>query len=110
MSFDKMKLLTSIMSFFGLVTYGQSIPSDCMDNSEYVQRQKIVKEEINLNDGRLILSGRYHGSVGITYDVVCDSSSFVTRRDLKYKAPEKVKAGMCGGDDSIITYTLIPKK
>lgn len=105
-----MKLLTVIMSFLGLGAYGQFKASVSMENSEHVQRQETVKEKISLNSGCLILFGRYCGSVGITYNVECDSTSFVIRRDIKYETPEAVKAGMCGSDDSTITYTLIPKK
>lgn len=105
-----MKILTGLMSFLGFISYGKSKTYDCMEASKQVQLHETVKDEINLNGDRLILSGRYHGSVGITYDVECDSTSFVTRSDLKYKTPEKIEAGMCGGDDSTITYTLIPQK
>lgn len=103
-----MKLLSGILSFLGVSSYGQNKLSNYINESSPLE--KIAKQEININGGRLILSGQYHGSVGVTYDVECDSTAFVVRREQKYKTPEKVNAGMCGADDSTVVFTLIPQK
>lgn len=105
MRITRIKILAGILSLLGITANGQDGLSDSVDESQQVQQH-----EIDMDGGRLTLSGKYHGSVGITYDVECDSTAFVLRREKRYKSPWKVKARMRGGDDSTVTVTLIPQK
>ncbi|MCM1140597.1 MAG: hypothetical protein NC453_18660 [Muribaculum sp.] len=49
-----------------------------------------------------------HGSVGYNYSVEYDKRAFKLSENLKYKKPDAVAKGMCGGDEAILTSTLTP--
>ena len=68
------------------------------------------EELIRLKTGKIVLSGRVHGSVGINYTVKYPQDAFDVEMTISYHHPDKMEQGMCGGDDAIRQYTLIPKK
>lgn len=51
-----------------------------------------------------------HSSVGRTFDLICDSASFIVRSYTIYHNPESVEMGMCGGDRATQTIKLTPIK
>lgn len=51
-----------------------------------------------------------HGSVGYGYEVEYDKRAFTLSENLKYKNPDAVAKGMCGGDEAILTSILTPKQ
>ncbi len=51
-------------------------------------------------------SGRRHGSVGVDYQVVCDTNSFVVKESSDYTNPNFSVRPMCGGDEEWVKFTL----
>lgn len=84
---------------------GSSIVS-ITDNS--IQVQTPTTRTISLNGGYLLFTGRYWGSVGYTYELEGDIDAFRIEKAHKYNHPEKIAAGMCGGDDGMLSFTLTP--
>ena len=65
---------------------------------------------ISLRSDSIQFSGRSHHSVGIDFQVECDTAAFAMESKVKYTYPESMEQGLCGGDDATTTYTLRPKK
>ena len=65
---------------------------------------------INLRNGEIKFVGKIHGSVGWEYEIIYPYESFIVNRDITYCHPEMMKAGMCGGDEATVEYTLKPLK
>lgn len=58
----------------------------------------------------LMYEGKIHGSVGVTYNIECDSTAFSVTKEIKYNDPKEISREHCGGDGGIVTYTLCPIK
>lgn len=96
------------------IVYGHSKPKgevEAMSETED-QLTKILGEE----DSKIIIplgfkiqySHSVHGSVGYDYNVEYDKKAFNLSENMKYKSPDAVAKGMCGGDEAILTSTLTP--
>lgn len=78
---------------------GKLIPS-------WSERENII----SLRSGEIKFIGTIHGSVGWEYEVFYPHESFLVNSDITYCHPEMMKAGMCGGDEAKVEYTLKPLK
>lgn len=65
---------------------------------------------ISLRNGEIKFVGKIHGSVGWEYKIIYPHESFSAYRNITYCHPEMMKAGMCGGDEATVEYTLKPLK
>lgn len=65
---------------------------------------------ISLQKGEIKFVGRIHGSVGWEYKLIYLPWAFSANQNITYHHPEMMKAGMCGGDDATVEYTLKPNQ
>lgn len=65
---------------------------------------------ISLQRGEIKFVGKVHGSVGWEYELIYPQWAFSANRNITYHHPEMMKAGMCGGDEATVEYTLKPLK
>jgi hypothetical protein len=68
------------------------------------------KATVLLRSDSIQFSGRSHNSVGIDFQLECDTAAFYRSKRVEYMYPESMEQGLCGGDDATTTYTLRPKK
>lgn len=74
------------------------------------QQKDKTRTTISLRSDSIQFSGRSHHSVGIDFQVECDTAAFAMETKVKYTYPESMEQGLCGGDDATATYTLRPRK
>lgn len=65
---------------------------------------------ISLRSGEIKFTGKIYKSVGWEYDIIYPEDSFKINRNITYCHPEMMKAGMNGGDEATVEYTLKPLK
>ncbi len=65
---------------------------------------------ISLQRGEIKFVGKIHGSVGWEYELIYPQWAFNANRNITYHHPEMMEAGMCGGDDAVVEYTLKPRQ
>lgn len=75
-----------------------------------VTEQMSISIKILRKGDVLTFSGKYHGSVGFFFRVECDECAFKVERGFRHLHPEKMEKNMCGGDEAVVTYELVPLK
>ena len=54
--------------------------------------------------------GRVHASVGFNYKLDFDTDAFDSEEEFRYSYPKKMAERLCGGDDAVRRFYLVPKK
>jgi len=68
------------------------------------------QQELTVKLGEsFLLSGKEHGSVGITYHLEYDEAYFNVSKTSRYSNLKFAEKPMCGGDEAIASYTVSPK-
>lgn len=77
-------------------------------NGKWIPKWSKQENIISLLNGEIKFVGKIYGSVGWEYKLFYPQWAFNVNQKTTYCHPEMMDAGMCGGDEAVVEYTLKP--